>query len=218
MSEWPDKMTVGPIREWPGVLTPRSQQKLAPFKTNDSNFRRRPVPLSATLELLDRELRLLAAKDAEMLVAIAPQDFRLDGRPRARAEAAHPGVILSFTSKVGKLSYPCDTFTTWADNLRAIALALEALRKVDRYGVTSQGEQYRGFLAIESGTAMPAGFGSRDEAIDFIAKLVEWERPFDADAALRFAKRKTHPDLGGDAVTFQRVILAETYLKKNGAN
>jgi hypothetical protein len=211
-------MTVGPIREWPGALTPASQRKLTPFKTNDRDFRRRPVPLSQTLELLDRELRMLDAKDAEMLVAIAPQDFRRDGRPRAGAKAEHPGVILSFTTKIGKLSYPCDTFTTWPDNLRAIALALEALRKVDRYGVTSHGEQYRGFLAIEAGTAMPAGFGSRDEVIDFLAKLVGWERPFDADAALRFAKRKTHPDLGGDAVSFQRVTLAETYLKKNGAN
>lgn len=42
----------------------------------------------------------------------------------------------------GHLSYPCDTFTTLQDNLRVIALALEALRMVDRYGVTRRGEQY----------------------------------------------------------------------------
>src|SRR5690606_24676973 len=91
-----------------------------------------------------------------------------------QAKAAHPGVILSFDSKVGHLSYPCDTFTSWQDNLRAVALALEALRKLDRYGVTKRGEQYRGFLAIEA-TAAPAGFATADDALHFIGVLAQAE-------------------------------------------
>lgn len=38
----------------------------------------------------------------------------------------------------------------WQINLRAIALGLEALRKLDRYGITSRGEQYTGWRAIEA--------------------------------------------------------------------
>ncbi|WP_243063223.1 hypothetical protein [Humibacter sp. RRB41] len=222
MSEWPDRLDVGPIREWPGELTPQSRKKVAPFKTSEfDSYRRRSVPLWSTLELLDRELRMLGATNQVMLVAISPADFRLDGKPRAQAKAEHSGVILSFTTKLGDLSYPCDTFTTWTDNLRAIALALEALRKVDRYGVTSHGEQYRGFLALEA-TAIPGGFATTDDALAFLGKFIglgHAEMRLIAGApsrALRRAQREAHPDTGGDAAMFQRVTLAEAKLREEG--
>jgi hypothetical protein len=220
MSDWPSNLKVGPIREWPGEMT--RTRKPAPFKTSEfDSYRRRSTPLTSTLELLDRELRMLGGRGAEMLVAIAPADFRLDGKPRAQAKAEHPGVILSFDSNVGHLSYPCDTFTTWQDNLRAIALALEALRKVDRYGVTKRGEQYRGFMALEA-TAAPAGFATVDDALAFLGKfaglgLAEMKVVEGAPGrALRRAQRETHPDQGGDAATFQRVTIAEAKLREAG--
>ena len=109
------------------------------------------------------------------------------------------------------------------DNVRGIAKSLEALRMVDRYGVTKHGEQYRGFLAIEA-TAAPAAFHTLEEAIQFLARIVEdeWEnglvdtRPQNARALLRGAQRRSHPDRGGDAATFQRVSLAEAKLREAG--
>lgn len=216
MTDWPSNLTVAPIREWPGALT--ATRKPAPFKTNEfDSYRRRSTPLATTLALLDRELRMLHATNTEMLVAIAPADFRLDGKPRAQAKTEHPGVILSFDSKHGHLSYPCDTFTTWQDNLRAIALALEALRKVDRYGVTAHGEQYRGFLALEA-TAAVAGFATAEAALDFIEEIAGYGPASMSSiaAVLRRAQRETHPDFGGNAATFQRVSLAETKLREEG--
>lgn len=211
MSTWPDTMKVAPIREWPGELTSGRVRSL--FKAG----------LSDTLQLLDSEIRHLTdtrtqRESAELLIAIPAGDlWRLDGRPRAHAIAEHPGVIFSLDSKHGPLSYPCDTFTTWQDNLRAVALALEALRKVDRYGVTKRGEQYRGFLAIEA-TAAPAGFARWQDAEKFLMDLLG-----DADldtmspaASIRAAKRIAHPDTGGDAATFQRVTLAEVKLRAEG--
>jgi len=211
MTTWPDTMKVGPIRVWPGELTRNRSRSL--FKAG----------LSDTLQQLDREIWHLTdsriqRESAELLIAIPAGDlWRLDGRPRAHAVAEHPGVIFSLESKHGPLSYPCDTFTTWQDNLRAVALALEALRKVDRYGVTKRGEQYRGFLAIEA-AAMPAGFTSVEDAWQFILDA----GGYDADETrvggrVRDAKRATHPDLGGRAEDFQRVTAAEQYLKQNGA-
>lgn len=220
---WPDNMAVGPIREWPGQLTASVSRRSSPFTRNVREegkqwTQKRAVPFTDTLALLDRELEFLGADDTELLLAIPPQKFRLDGKPYADAKAEHPGVILSFRTNLGALSYPCDTFTTWQDNLRAIALALEALRKVDRYGVTKHGEQYRGFMAIEAPNAMPAGFTSTLAAERFIMGLLP-----DADldgmgpaAVMRAAKRAAHPDTGGDAAIFQRVILAEQCLKQNG--
>ncbi|MDQ0894447.1 hypothetical protein [Agromyces ramosus] len=215
MSEWPDGLTLGPIREWPGELTPAGRRERSKFKTAGyDGYSRRSTPLSNTLEILDRELRMIGAKNAEMLVAIAPQDFRQDGKPRAQAKAEHPGVILSFDSRHGALSYPCDTFTTWQDNLRAIALSLEKLRAVDRYGVTTRGEQYRGFLALEAPTPTFAGFATVSAAELFIMDLLG-----DADldgmgprAVMRAAKRTAHPDTGGSAELFQKVLAAEELL------
>lgn len=215
MSAWPETMKVGPIRDWPGELTRNRSRSL--FKSG----------LSDTLQLLDREIWHLTdtrtqRESAELLIAIPAGDlWRLDGRPRAHAVTEHPGVIFSLASKHGPLSYPCDTFTTWQDNLRAVALALEALRKVDRYGVTKRGEQYRGFLALET-TAAPAGFTSVDEALTFLGKysglgLAEMKVIDGAvRRSLRRAQAETHPDTGGDATTFQRVSLAEAKLREAG--
>lgn len=211
MTTWPDTLNVAPIREWPGALS--RTRRYAPFRAS----------LAATLDLLDREIRELtdtrAQRDsAELLVAIpAGVLWRQDGRPRAHAVAEHPGVIFAIDSKHGHLSYPCDTFTTWQDNLRAVALALEALRKVDRYGVTKRGEQYRGFLALEA-TAAPAGFSSASEALDFIENVAGYGPASMSSVAtvLRRAQRESHPDTGGDSATFQRVSLAEAKLREAG--
>lgn len=210
MNYWPDGMTVQPIVEWPGELT--ANRVRSSFGSTQS----------ATLQLLRRELSQLGAKDVLLQIAIDRGQFRIDGFPRATAKPAHPGLILTMESKFGPLSYPCDTFTRWEDNLRAIALALEALRKVDRYGVTKRGEQYRGFLAIEGATAMPAGFASWELAWRFLEETSGlapnvFEAPEERAARLvRHAKRKAHPDTGGDTELFQRVSLAEARLREEG--
>lgn len=215
MSTWPDMMKVAPIREWPGTLT--ASRTRSQFKAG----------LSDTLQILDREISQLTEtrsqrESAELLIAVpAGHLWRLDGRPRAHATAEHPGVIFSLDSKHGALSYPCDTFTTWQDNLRAIALALEALRKVNRYGVTKRGEQYRGFLAIES-TASPSTFDSYTQALDFLREVSGiasdiYEAPeVHVPRVLRAAQRAAHTDMGGDPATFQRVLLAEAKLREAG--
>ncbi len=208
MTDWPAGFVVAPMREWPGTMTARRRR--SQFASTHS----------ATLALLTRELRELGAKHPTLLIALRPEDFRLDGLPRAGRVAAHPGIVLSFDSKHGPLSYPCDTFDRWEDNLRAIALALEALRKVDRYGVTKRGEQYRGFLALEA-TAAPSGYATAEDALGFI-RAMSGERPEQSDLAgvqraLRLAKRNTHPDTaGGTADAFQRVSLAEAKLREAG--
>jgi hypothetical protein len=195
-------MKVDPIGEWPGQLT---------TKRRPSNF---ASTMTSTLGTLRRELFQLDAKDVRLQVAIPASQFRLDGFPRATAKAEHPGIILTMQTNVGALSYPCDTFTTWEDNLRAIALALEALRKVDRYGVTKRGEQYRGFLSIEA-TSAPAGFATGEEAERFL-RSIAGDSAETVKRALSRAQFATHPDRGGDAATFQRVSLAEAKLRDEG--
>lgn len=90
------------------------------------------------------------------LADLKDTDIRLDGQIRASAPVPeHPGVILAFDARKlmdnfagskGGLSFVQDHY----DNLRSIALTLEALRTVDRYGGTEHGEQYQGFRTLPS--------------------------------------------------------------------
>lgn len=210
MSGWPAALRFRPIQQWPGDLT-RSRRR-SPFEAT----------LSATQDLLTRELRALNAKTVVIQLAIGEMDLRNDGLPRASSRPEHPGVILSLESPYGPLSYPCDQFGDWQSNLRAIALALEALRKVDRYGVTKNGEQYKGWRQLGAG-----GTTSKDEAAYFIARsawpnereenLREWYRRlvFEPDMltkTYRLAATKLHPDAGGQAADFQRLQEARATL------
>lgn len=207
MTAWPDELTVDPIGEWPGTLTVARRR---------SDF---ASTWTQTLELLDRETRMLGRKNVRLQVAIPPQHFRLDGRPRTTAKAEHPGVILTLDSRHGALSYPCDTFDGWQDNVRAIALALEALRKVDRYGVTRGGEQYRGFLALDAAPALSVHEAWRllwGAAGYDVATVPTGMSPRIAAEVVRKAKRRTHPDTGGNAEAFPRVTEAERFLREAG--
>lgn len=178
-------VTFRPIDSWPGELT-RSRRR--------SQF---SASLPTTIGLVARELGHLRARQIVLQIAVREDELRLDGIPYANAVAAHPGVILAFESKHGPLKYAVDTFTTWQDNLRAVGLALEALRKVDRYGVTRRGEQYTGWRAIPQRTG---DFQSREQAQLFI----------DEHGGYRAAARKFHPDNQdtGDEEMFKRLQAA----------
>lgn len=181
--QWPANMTVRPIQQWPGELT--TSRRRSSFKASWSD----------TMELLRRELRAINAKDVVLQIAMVEKDFRNDGYPRAQAKADHPGVILSLGSDVGPLSWPCDTFDSWQDNIRGIALSMEALRKVDRYGVTKRGEQYTGWQQLGAAPMPPASM-SAAEAEELIYSYVgvgELDRPSLVTAYKR-ARAITHPD------------------------
>lgn len=176
-----DVVTVRPLTTWPGerIVQPRS----SPFR----------APLSETAGLLDRELGMLGATWVVMELAITEADLRLDGMVRANAIPNHPGVVLSMGDTLhGPLRYATAEFRTWQDNLRAIALALEALRKVDRYGVSKRGEQYRGWRQLTAG-----------------GPSVERGRALIAEhGGVARALMATHPDHGGSADDFADVQAA----------
>lgn len=169
-----------------------------------------------TLFLLDYELRQLDARDVVVEADFRDQDIRLDGWPRANAPTPkHPGVRLFFTSRHGPLMYATDRHDWWQHNVRAIALGLQALRAVDRYGITNSGEQYTGWKALPAAagtaTARPT---TAAEAADHLAghagweKAPEWTDHAHMTLAYRTALRRHHPDTGGDPETFKDVTAA----------
>ena len=180
-----------------------------------SRFR---VPYTQTIDLLERELEMLAVRFAVIQIDLQDRHIRLDGKPRADApQPAFPGVILAFDSKFGPLKYATDAFDKWQDNLRAIALGLEALRKVDRYGITKRGEQYTGWKQLPAGGSVTM---TVDVAAEFIAMHSGQTAGFvlrgneNFKTAYRAAAVKLHPDKGGSSDDFNRLQEAKDIVER----
>lgn len=176
-------VTFRPIAVWPHGDT-RDRRSRWAFK----------APWSSTLALLERELRLLRASNVVLGAGLRESDIRLDGLPRSDARVpAHPGIELSFDSPHGRLVYATDSCEWWEHNVRSIALGLEALRAVDRFGITRRGEQYAGWKQLASGDDPNP---TRGESL------------IGQHGGVREALKATHPDHGGDPRDFADVQAA----------
>lgn len=186
---------------------------------------------SDTMQLLDRELHAIRAHNPTIALVGNPQVFRADGQFRADAKIDHPGVIVSFDTKIhGTLTYPCDRFGTsyrargpaWHQNLRAVALGLEALRRVERYGIAERGQQYAGYRELGAGTPMGPAAMTFDVArrVLWTAAHGEGTIPPDRDgltgeqikAAWKAAAARLHPDVGGSSALFDQATKARDLL------
>jgi hypothetical protein len=216
-----------PITQWPGEKSKTHQ---------NARFR---VSYIRTLDLLEAELKHLRAREITVQCFYTHEQMRNDGWPKANQKPSYPGVILSFKAPNGPvfyrdgkpmvsivpLSFPCDTYWHLEHNLHAIALSLEALRAVDRYGVTKRAEQYAGWKQIEAPSGY--GFASKEEAAMFMATQAQPNDPSehneqadyilrDADwrnEAYRRAVKRLHPDAGGDHELFVRLQQAKAMLE-----
>lgn len=176
---------------WPGEVTPDWKRTRSPFKTI----------WTKVMQSLEREVRMLGGKQVLLRLDISDRDIRNDGMLRADARPRSPAVIVEFTAGRLKgsprLLYRCDRFRYWQDNVSAIARGLEALRLVDRYGVTPTGEQYAGFKALPSGTAptmtTEAAAAIISEHSQFDAAAILKHADY-AKSAVRKAIHETHPD------------------------
>lgn len=185
--------TLRPIENWPGEMT-------RPYDRYPSRFR---ASASQTQKLLRAELEAIDARNIVLQIDVEERDLRIDGGLRANARPKSPAVIVSFEMRqkgqIIALRYAMDTHPTYDENLRAIALTLQALRAVERYGVAKGGEQYTGWLKLESG---------KNEA---------WARDVieQYGGSVKDALIQSHPDHGGNTQAFQDVqdarrILART--------
>jgi hypothetical protein len=211
-------VTCRPISNYPAKETRvRVESPFHRKVTQASGYRAtRRVLLSDGLDLLDREVKHLGCTRLVIEADFREDQIRQDGWPKATANPSTPRVVISLLdSKHGPLRYPCDRFTRFEDNVLAVARALEALRLVDRYGVTQRGEQYAGWKALPSSTAPTM---TTDAAATLLASVagVPYVEVMGSkvgyQSALRSALMKAHPDRGGNEALFHDVQTARRTL------
>lgn len=195
---------------WPGKRT--TFPKKAPFKSH----------WTRTQANLERELKHLGARKVEIALQLrrGAFDLRNDGMLRSDARPDR-AVILSFIDADGqRQAYPCDTYGWWQDNLHAIAVVLEDLRRAERYGVQSSliragfkalpgAGQSTPTLDVDAASSILASFS------DFEALRIRQDAGV-AQLAIRQAIHRTHPDRNdGSRQYFDSVEQAKQLLQQH---
>lgn len=203
---------------WTGPVTP-DRQSSAVFRAD----------WTSTLALLGDEIEQLGGGRRDILFEVDVQeaDLRLDGMLRANAKMGDfPGVVVTFDSKFGQLRYASDAYEQrykgappgWQANIRAVALALQALRAVDRYGVSKRGEQYTGWRALPAGNG--SRFGTADEAQrwmrDQLSAKIGAHSIREPRELYRGLAKLMHPDAGGSAEDWEQLDGARNVLVTAG--
>lgn len=173
--------------------------------------RRRPSQFTAdwtdTLKLLAREVELLGGEDITIELEVLPAAIRLDGLGlKSKQQPVSPAVVVTFETEHGVLVYKNDALDSptwrntagWRHNVRGIALTLERLRDIERYGASDQGQQYAGYAALPAGSgAVALGGMTHDQALSILTNNAQGAGPtdgFSLEQLYRRAKARTHPD------------------------
>lgn len=167
----------------------------------------RPLTVSEAIDRLAGELGRLGAVD-DVLSTNVP--VRADGRPRSgQPEPADPRAAVYFLLKGEPRCLACDAWTKTADNIAALAAHIEAIRAVERYGVGSLEQAFRGYVALPQSTPTdwPSVLGLDQRRVTRDAIETAYRR-------LAFI---AHPDQGGSHDQMTRLNTArEAALKALG--
>lgn len=129
---------------WPGgwKRTPHVLRRRTQFKNGKYE-----IQLGAAIDRLDHQLRLLTSGGSFVLSTNQP--LTKSGWPRAdRAEPSDPGAAVYFKLSGKDRCLGCDSYTSVAGNVAALAAHIEALRAIDRYGVGTLDQAFTGYTAL----------------------------------------------------------------------
>jgi hypothetical protein len=142
-----------------------------------------------------KEVKLLGAKNPVISTNIP---LRQDGLPYASySRLMDKGVAVYFTYNDKQMVLACDRWDKVEDNMQAIRKAIEALRGLDRWGVSDMlNRAFTGFTALPASTkkkwfdvmGIPPSAGK------------EW-----ITSAYRKLSMERHPDKGGSTALFQEL-------------
>lgn len=147
---------------------------------------------------LYRELGLMGASDVQLSSNL---ELRLDGMPRSgQRRISDAGVTVYFERGGEDLVLACDLYENVEDNIRALALVVESMRRVERYGGDRMMERvFTGFARIEGPKA------DREEPWWEVLGLTRDTAIIVVEATYRSLAKKLHPDGGGSETAMARL-------------
>jgi hypothetical protein len=179
--------------EWPAGWrrTPGPQRSWSRFSTNRTSNRRLTIALATTR--LQHELDRLGAQAPTLSTNVA---LRLDGRPRSEGgpEPSDPGVAVYFSFRGRATVLACDRYGDVAGNIAAIAAHIDALRRIERYGVGTIEQALAGYKALPADSAADwrVVFGKVTSTGTTLQQLQQVEQEY------RRLAQQYHPDITHD--------------------
>lgn len=195
MTQSPESVPRFPL-EWPlgwKRMEPVRRQPTAAFsktvRRSDNTSTTVKVGITEAVERLERQIEQLGGERPTLSTNLR---LRLDGRLDARAleEPADPGAAVYFTFRGKATVLACDTYRRIADNIAALAAHIDALRRIERYGVGTIEQALAGYKALPADTAADwrAVLGFRKGARPTTDQV---------DSSYKVLAKQKHPDVGG---------------------
>ena len=164
----------------------------------------RPLTVWEAIQRLSAELGRLGATHELLSSNIA---LRLDGLPRSgQPEPEDPGVAVYFQLNRKPRCLACDRWDRVADNLAAVAQHIDALRRIDRYGVGTMEQAFAGYAALPP-TA---------EDWWLILEVQPDASLQQAEEAYRRLAKAAHPDVGGSHDEMAKLTAAISIARSRG--
>lgn len=141
--------------------TPVGKRRGGNFKRSEDTGKgwrqARELTIAMAVERLEAEVDRLGGRYAVLSTNV---ETRIDGRPRSdRSAPSDPGVALYFTMGGEPYTMACDTYSSVAQNIAALAAHIAATRAITRYGVATAAETLQAFAALPPPTSGPAPTG-----------------------------------------------------------
>lgn len=187
--------------EWPTgwKRTPPGRRAQGAFRTKQTQNGWLTVTIATSR--LESEVERLGARDPVLSTNVS---LRLDGRPRSDEQPIDPGAAICFSFRGKATVLACDRYRSVADNIAAIAAHIDALRRVERYGVGTIEQALAGYKALPADSAADwrAVFGFTADSRPTIDQV---------DSAYKKAAREKHPDAGGTDIEMAHVNRARDF-------
>lgn len=168
------------------------------------NYPRTKFPQSARFDTnfatardaIIREIKLLGGKSIVLSTNIP---LRNDGLPYANfSKPKDAGVALYFTFQNEPVVFACDKWDRIEDNMQAIRKTIEAIRGLERWGVSDMLKRaFTGFKALPASANEQSCWDILGVSMDASNDKIK--------EAYRQKIKIHHPDKGGDAEQFQKV-------------
>lgn len=163
--------------------------------------RGKTVSMATAVERLESQLDKLGAADPTLSTNVK---LNMRGIPYGNEQANDPGVAVYFRFKGRATVLACDRYCTVADNVAALAAHIDALRRIERYGVGSLEQALAGYKSLPADSAADwrsvFGFNAADRVT---AEQVQ--------SAFKMRAATAHPDKGGTDEAMMHVNRAREY-------